>query len=240
MAVITLDDAPHRNAITLELAASIDQVMTELEADDTISAVVVTGAGSAFCAGADLDVLLRGDLSEYRRLYDAFLRLSRSSLLTIAAVNGAATGAGFNLALCCDLRVVSPKARFIARFLEIGLHPGGSHTWMLQRAVGAQLAKALVLCGEELDGQRSVDAGLAIACVEPEELVRTAVDLGARAGSVPRELLIRTKATMALGEHCESQDEAVEMEARAQLWSTTLPYFRDRVAAMRARIHGRS
>src|SRR4029453_11341326 len=86
-------------------------------------------------------------------IYEGFLRVGRSPLPTIAAVNGAAVGAGVNLALACDVILAGESARFDTRFIDLGLHPGGGHTWMLQRRIGSQAAAALVLFGRVLDGR---------------------------------------------------------------------------------------
>ena len=85
-------------------------------------------------------------------IYEGFLRIARSPLPTLAAVNGAAVGAGMNLALGCDVRMAAARARFDTRFLQIGLHPGGGHTWMQRRIVGPQAAMAAVVFGQVLDG----------------------------------------------------------------------------------------
>ena len=101
---ITLNDPDRRNAVSLAMNAQLAEIMTDLEADDSINALVITGAPPAFCAGADLSQL--GDSAEEGLLdiYEGFLRVGRSPLPTIAAVNGAAVGAGMNLALICDVR----------------------------------------------------------------------------------------------------------------------------------------
>ena len=99
--------------------------------------VVLTGAGKAFCAGAELSVLRAaadGDFDSVRPVYEGFLRVLRSPLPTIAAVNGPAVGAGFNLALACDVRLAGRHAIFDTRFTQLRLHPGGGHTWLLARA----------------------------------------------------------------------------------------------------------
>jgi enoyl-CoA hydratase len=240
VAVVTLQDPEHRNAISLEMAGEMRQMFDEIEADPDVSAVVITGAGRAFCAGADLATLRLGDPAVYRQLYEAFLRVARCPLPTIAAVNGPATGAGMNLALCCDIRVTAPRARFIARFLELGLHPGGGHTWMLTRAVGLQRAKAMVLCGLELDGEEAVAAGLALACVDADQLLPEALALAQGAASVPRVLLERTKATLDGIGRISRQEDAVDLESEAQAWSASLPYFKDRVDALQRSIAARA
>src|SRR5690606_25054318 len=139
-----------------EIVAAFDAI----EGDDGVGAVVVTGAPPAFCAGAALGDLDGTQREGLRRIYEGFLRVARSPLPTIAAVNGAAVGAGMNLALACDVRVAGARARFDTRFLQLGIHPGGGHTWMLQRAVGLQAAAAMVLFGEVLDGAEAERIGL--------------------------------------------------------------------------------
>jgi enoyl-CoA hydratase len=238
VACVTLADADRRNAISMAMVDEIGAAFDSLEADPEVRAVVVTGDGPAFCAGADLELLARGDRAEYRRLYESFLRVARCPLPTIAAVNGPATGAGANLALACDVRLAAPEALFSARFLDVGLHPGGGHTWMLQQAVGRQRATAMVVFGEELDGAAAVAAGLALRCVDRSELVDEALSMARRAARAPRELIVRVKGSMsalATGPD-DDLDRAVAIEGDAQAWSTEQEYFHDRMAAIRRRV----
>ena len=127
---LTLNAPEARNTMTMPMVEEICAAMDEFEADEGCSAVIVTGAGSAFCAGADLGNLQTATAESLGTIYEGFLRIARSTLPTIAAVNGAAVGAGMNLALGCDLRIAARRARFDTRFLQIGLHPGGGHTWI--------------------------------------------------------------------------------------------------------------
>src|SRR5262249_947964 len=149
----------------------------ELQTDTSIGAIVITGAGSAFCSGADLNSLLAltdtlsRDAYDVRTIYEGFLVVRESPLPTIAAVNAPAVGAGFNLALACDVRIVSPDARFDTRFANIGLHPGGGHVWMLDRLTGPQTTAAMVAFGERVDGERAVSLGLAWRCVQADLLL---------------------------------------------------------------------
>src|SRR5450432_2551979 len=140
VAVVTLVDVARRNAMTALMVDEIVATFDALESDGTTAAVVVTGEAPAFCSGADvssLGALARAGTDDERRsvtsIYEGFLRVLRSPLPTIAAVNGAAVGAGMNLALACDVRLAGKSARFDTRFLDLGLHPGGGHTWMMQR-----------------------------------------------------------------------------------------------------------
>src|SRR5437868_2801377 len=159
VAVVTLVDVERRNAMTALMVDEIVATFDTLEADGTTAAVVVTGEPPAFCSGADvssLGALAKAETDTERRsvtsIYQGFLRVLRSPLPTIAAVNGPAVGAGMNLALACDVRVAGASARFDTRFVKIGLHPGGGHVWMLERAVGPQAAAAMVLFGVAVDG----------------------------------------------------------------------------------------
>lgn len=236
VAVLTLDDARRANAFTLAMCDQVVAAVDAVEGDPDVSALVVTGAGSVFCAGADLSSLGSSREDGLRAIYDGFLRVARCSLPTVAAVNGAAVGAGMNLALATDVRVVSPSARFDTRFLTLGIHPGGGHSWMLQRAVGHQAAAAMMLFGEVLDGDEAERRGLAHRCVEASDLVDAAVRLAAGVGAAPRELLIRATDTLRTIDTAASHDEAVERELVTQLWSIDQGDFAERLAALSAKV----
>ena len=240
VAVVTLDAAERRNSLTLEMVDEIVAAFDEIDADDGIGAVVVTGAPPAFCAGADLSHLGGSQEAGLRQIYEGFLRVGRSPLPTIAAVNGAAVGAGMNLALCCDIRVAGRRAKFDTRFLQLGLHPGGGHTWMLQRAVGQSTAATMVLFGEILDGEAAARTGLAWACVDDDALLETAIGIASRAASAPRGLATRTKQTLAKMPTVTSHQEAVDVEIEAQVWSLQQPDFKERLAAMQQQITKRT
>ena len=152
VAVLRLDDPRRRNALSLAMAEAIREALDTLERSPEVGALVLTGRPPAFSAGADLEDLERADRERLRRIYDGFLAVAGFPLPTIAAVNGAAVGAGLNLALACDIRIAARSARFESRFVDLALHPGGGHTWMLRHLLGPQGAAAIVLCGEPLDG----------------------------------------------------------------------------------------
>jgi enoyl-CoA hydratase len=173
-------------------------------------------------------------------VYDGFLRVARSTLPTVAAVNGAAVGAGMNLALACDVRLASRSARFDTRFLKLGLHPGGGHTWMLRRSAGPQTAAAMVLFGEVLDGAEAERTGLVWQCVEDDALLPRARELAGAAADLPSKLVRRAKQTLARVGDATDHDDAVQIELTAQLWSLQQPEFAERLAAMRERISKRS
>jgi enoyl-CoA hydratase len=233
---LTLNDPDRRNALSAGLVEAIVAAFDRFESGDDVRAVIVTGAPPAFCAGADLGNLGAAAESGLRSIYEGFLRVARSPLPTIAAVNGAAVGAGMNLALCCDVRLAARRARFDTRFLQLGLHPGGGHTWMLQRAVGPQTAAAMVLFGQVLDGEQAARRGLAYDCVDDAELLTSAAAMARVAADVPPELARRAKETLRAVAGVEQHNEAVDIEIAAQLWSVQQPFFAERLAALRAKI----
>jgi enoyl-CoA hydratase len=198
--------------------------------------VVVTGAGKAFCAGADLSALSAAAEDRLRQLYDGFLAVADCTLPTVAAVNGPAVGAGLNLALACDVRIAGPAALFDARFQKLGIHPGGGMTWMLQRAVGPQLARAALLFGMRFDADAAVSHGLALEVAD--DPVAAARELAAGPASAPREVVIATKATMRATSSPGSVDSelhaaAVRAELGPQAKSIQAPAFRERLAMAR-------
>jgi enoyl-CoA hydratase len=240
VALVRINDPDRRNALTPPMIDELVAAFDGLEADAAVGAVVVTGAPPAFCAGADLSHLgATPSGGGMRGIYEGFLRVGRSPLPTIAAVNGAAVGAGMNLALCCDIRVAARRARFDTRFLQLGLHPGGGHTWMMQRVTGPQTTLATVLFGEVLDGAEAERTGLVWRCVDDDALIDTAVGMAARAAAAPPSLARRVKATISTMAGVATHEEAVDVELEAQLWSMAQPEFAERLAAMRDKITAR-
>ncbi len=144
-----------------------------------------------------------------------------------------------NLALGCDVRLAARRAKFDTRFLQIGIHPGGGHTWMLRRIAGPQATMATVVFGEVLDGAEAERIGLAYRCVDDDALLDAAHAMAARAASAPRELVQITKETIqdmaGIGDH----PTAVQRELEPQLWSTRQPWFAERIAALQAKISGK-
>jgi enoyl-CoA hydratase len=237
---VTLNNPSERNTLTQPMVTEIVAAFDALEADDGVGAVVVTGAPPAFCAGANLGNLGSSEGPGLRTIYEGFLRVGRCALPTLAAVNGAAVGAGMNLALVCDVRLAARRAKFDTRFLQIGIHPGGGHTWMLQRIAGPQAAAATVLFGEVLDGAEAERVGLAWRCVDDDALLAEAHELAKRAADAPRELAITTKATLRDMATITEHEQAVDREIAPQVWSTQQPWFKERLAALQAKISSRS
>jgi enoyl-CoA hydratase len=236
VATLTLNNPTERNTLTAPMVADILAAMDDVENDSTIGAIVVTGAAPAFCAGANLGNLATATPESLSNIYEGFLRIARSPLPTIAAVNGAAVGAGMNLALGCDVRLAALRAKFDTRFLQIGIHPGGGHTWMLRRIAGPQATIATVIFGEILDGAEAERVGLVWKCVDDDALLATAHEMAARAASAPRELLKVTKETIQAMSGIDAHHDAVKREIEPQVWSTRQPWFAERLAALQAKI----
>ena len=236
VATLTLNNPDERNTLTAPMVAEITAAMDEIEGNEKIGALVVTGAAPAFCAGANLGNLQQASGDSLGNIYEGFLRIARSPLPTIAAVNGAAVGAGMNLALGCDVRIAAKRAKFDTRFLQIGIHPGGGHTWMFRRIAGPQATMAAVVFGEVLDGEEAARVGLAYKCVADDQLLAASQEMAARAASRPRALVEVTKKTIKDMHDVDTHADAVKRELEPQLWSTKQPWFADMIGAMQKKI----
>lgn len=237
VALITVSDPERRNAMAIDLSEQLVEQVRAAEGDPGVGAVVVTGASPGFCAGANLDELGASKEAGLRRVYAGFMAVANCTLPTIAAVNGAAVGAGMNLALACDVRLAGPKARFDSRFLDLGLHPGGGYTWMTQRILGPQGAAAATLFIDVLDAKEAERVGLVWRAVE--DPVAAAIEMAARAAAAPRDLAITTKRTLRVSANLDSQADALEVEIRAQVASLDSPAFAERLAALKAKVSKR-
>ena len=236
-AVVTLNDPKRRNVFTLAMSARVHEIFDDLESDESINAVVITGAGKGFCSGGHLDELLENPGPEgMRKIYAGFVRIANSRLATMAAVNGAAVGAGMNALLVCDVVIAAESAKFDSRFLQIGLGPGGGHTWRMKNNVGVQATKAMVLFGEVLDGRRAAEVGLAWKCVADDRLLEAAEEMAAKAAHAPREVLMRTKETIHNTLAITDSDAAIDNELDTQVWSMGQPAFVDMVTSLKTQI----
>ena len=238
VALITVNDPDRRNAVTEAMSAQLRDAVAAAESDDGVHAVVVTGAGKAFCAGADLSALGVAAREGLERIYAGFMAVGRCTLPTIAAVNGAAVGAGLNLALAADVRIAGPHAMFDPRFQKLGIHPGGGATWMLQRAVGPQVARAALLFGMSFDAETAVSHGLALKVAD--DPVAAALEMAAGPAAAPRDVVLATKASMratAIPGFVDTDHHAAakDIELGPQASSIESPEFKARLAAAQRR-----
>jgi enoyl-CoA hydratase len=236
-AIITLNTPARRNLLTSASVAALVTAVENAEADPAVKALVITGAGRAFCSGADLELLEKasgGEFAPVRGVYEAFLRVMRSPLLTIAAVNGPAVGAGLNLALVCDVRLAAESAMFDARFMKLHIHPGGGHSWLMHRAVGDQAAAMAILFGEVWDAPTALSHGLVARVIADDGLLDCALAMTKRLAGHDSELIRRMVATLRHVNSGATHGEILEMEADAQRWSLAQPNARAALAGIRA------
>ncbi|RDD85270.1 enoyl-CoA hydratase-related protein [Streptomyces parvulus] len=230
VAWITLDGPDTRNALDAKAARSLIAAREAIDADPQAGAAVITGATGAFCSGADTDVLnslrtARADegYEGLDILYDGFRRFAALRVPTVAAVNGAAVGAGLNLALTADLRVVTESAVLMPGFTAAGIHPGGGHMHLLARAAGGTAAAGMGVFARSVRGRDAVGLGLAWAAVPEGELHTTARDLVTHLAADPA-LARALKAALRLTvQDTAAWDRAVEIERARQMWSLTRP-----------------
>ncbi|MCU0310877.1 MAG: enoyl-CoA hydratase/isomerase family protein [Acidimicrobiales bacterium] len=194
--VLTIDRAERRNALSIAVRDEISDALDELAADESVRVLVITGAGSTFCAGFDLGEfeVAAADGEFATRLWASSDRYHRTlasfPLPTVAAVNGPAVAGGFDLAVLCDLRVVSSTARFShpeRTFGEVVYGP-------LRELVGGAVARDLTLTGRTLDAEEALVLGVATRVAPPDEVYGTALALAARIAEAPRAQLVGHKA----------------------------------------------
>ena len=196
VATVTLNRPQAYNAVTAAMLRSLHFTLGALARDPEVRAVVLTGAGKAFCAGQALDdpevFASDGALDVARALHERYhpvlLALLALEKPVVAAVNGVAAGAGFGLALACDLRVVAESASFTTAFVKIGLVPDSGVSYLLPRTIGYGKALELCLLSEKIDAGRADALGLCTKVVPPNRVVPEALALATALASAPRAL----------------------------------------------------
>jgi enoyl-CoA hydratase/carnithine racemase len=214
---LTLNRPRRKNAINEELWHALRDALTEAGNDRAVGAVVLTGAGDAFCSGADISRGLSGrhPLYRMRTLSEVTLLLHELPVPTVAKVTGVAVGAGWNLALGCDLVVATPEARFSQIFARRGLSMDCGGSWLLPKLVGLQQAKRLALLAETIDAEEAHALNLVTWVVPAVEIDAFVADLGARLVAGAPVALAQNKAL--LNENADrTLRDALSGEARAQ------------------------
>lgn len=238
--LLTLDNPDQMNAMSDAMTASWSAAIAELKADAGIRCVVVTGAGRAFSAGGNTTWLAESGALPTPALREQMLGFYRTWLAirdlevpTIAAVNGAAVGAGLGIALACDIRYAAAGAKLGASFVRLGLHPGMGISWLLPEVVGDAAARDLLLTGRLVDADEALRLGLVTRVIEPEvlldEVLVTAAQIAANAPLATRY----TKAT--LRRQRTSLDETLQLEALAQPITFGTEDLQEGIAAIQAR-----
>jgi len=222
VALLTLDNPEMRNAMSDEMTSSWTAVVAELAGDRSVRAVVVTGEGSAFCSGGNTswiasepDATVDQLRSRMLPFYRAWLSIRSLEVPTIAAVNGAAIGAGLCLALACDLRYAAAGAKLGVPFVKLGMHAGMAGTHLLPEVVGEAHARDLLLTGRVVDADEALRIGLVSRVLEPasflDEVLEVAAGIAANAPIATR----LTKLALLDGGHADLET-ALQWEALAQ------------------------
>ena len=213
---LTLNRPERKNAINPELWQALAEALRAADTDDTVRTVVLTGAGGAFCSGADIGT---GEVIHPRRklqrLTDVALALHNLTVPTIAKVTGVAVGAGWNLALGCDFVVATPESRFCQIFSKRGLSVDLGGSWLLPKLVGLQQAKRLVLLADMVSAAEAHELGLVTWVREADAIDAYVAELAGRLAAGPPFALSQSKALLNDGATA-SFAEALANEARAQ------------------------
>lgn len=245
--VLTMDRPNERNALTDQAQfCEFIEVCDAINADRSVRAVILTGRGSAFCAGGNVKAMrdrsgmFAGSPIELRANYrDGLQRvplaLYNLEVPTIAAVNGPAVGAGCDLACMCDIRIASEEATFAESFVKVGIVPGDGGAWLLQRAVGLSKACEMSFTGDAIDAREALACGLVSRVVVPDALLDEAMALASRIATNPAGVLRLTKRLIREAQHVRL-DTSLEISAAFQALAHTTDEHRDAVQRISERL----
>ncbi|MGW5520826.1 crotonase/enoyl-CoA hydratase family protein [Gordonia sp. NPDC003950] len=241
IATWTIDKPEVGNAITdIEFVEAFESAVDAANADLDVRAIILTGAGKIFSAGgnvkemADRTGMFGLDEREQRRAYVAGIQrlpraLARLEVPIIAAVNGAAVGAGCDLAMMCDIRIASERASFAESFVQVGLIPGDGGTWFLPRAIGYERAAEMTFTGDRVDAATAADWGMVSRVVGHDALLEEARALAARITKNPPEALRMAKRLL-LESRTSPLESVLGMAAAMQPLAHLSPEHAERVA----------
>jgi 2-(1,2-epoxy-1,2-dihydrophenyl)acetyl-CoA isomerase len=217
--VITLNRPERLNALTVEMADALSAALDAAVADDSCRALLLTGAGRAFCAGQDLTRIVGIEPSGIGRLLDHYNPLIKQlrtlPMPVVCAVNGVAAGAGANLALACDIVLAAQSASFVQAFARIGLIPDCGGTWFLPRLVGMARARALAMLAEPLSAATAAEWGMIWQVVDDDRLMAEAHALAARLAGAATHGLALTKRALDAAE-ANDLDRQLDLERDLQ------------------------
>lgn len=244
IARVTISRPPY-NMMSVDLARDLADALEALDADPDMRAIVLASEGKSFCAGADLTrraeeigIAVSTDALAGNPLYDQAVRLHTTQLPIIAAIQGAAVGAGLGLALIADFRVASPEARFTANFTKLGFHPGFGLTHTLPRLIGKQNAALLFLTARRINAHEALALGLIDQIAEPADLFPTAHALAAEIAANAPLAIRSTRATLRAG-LADAIRAATNLEFSEQQWLMKTDDFKEGVASVNERRPGK-
>jgi len=224
VATLTLNRPERLNALGDTLRDDLQDAVTRASEDPDVRVMIITGAGKGFCSGGDVKAMSeRKESGSGRPLMEKVApgrdrtvqALRDSPKPVIAAVNGAAAGAGMNLALCCDMRLASTAAKFSQAFVRRGLHPDWGGTYFLPRVIGTAKACELIFTGDVIDAQEALRLGIVSAVYPPEELLPAAHALARRIADGPPIAIRLAKRSIYHNLDCDLR-QALEFETFAQ------------------------
>lgn len=238
---LTMNQPETRNPLTGNTAvADFVEACARIAADSSVRVVVLTGAGSAFCSGGNVKDMQRyrvesilpiGIRDEYQRgIQRLALALYNLEVPMIAAVNGAAIGAGCDLACMCDIRIASQTAKFAESFIKVGIVPGDGGAWLLPRTVGMSKAAEMSFTGDAIDAAEALECGLVSRVVLPGELMDVAYALARRIAANPGPTLRLTKKLLREAQHMRF-DTLLELSAAFQALAHKTPQHDEAVTA---------
>jgi 2-(1,2-epoxy-1,2-dihydrophenyl)acetyl-CoA isomerase len=236
---LTLNRPDVLNSFTLAMSRELKQALETGRGEKSVRAVLLTGAGRAFCAGQDLSDVPRPEGGKMdlgtivRQTYNPLIELLRKiPMPVVCAVNGVAAGAGANLAIACDIVIAAESASFIQSFSKIGLVPDTGGTYFLPRAIGLPMATALMMTGEKISATRAAELGMIYKVVPDDALESEAMNLARTLASMPTKALayIRKALSSSLSNDLHSQ---LEVEEEMQREAGRTRDFEEGVAAFR-------
>jgi enoyl-CoA hydratase/carnithine racemase len=239
VAVLEIDRPPN-NFVSVQLMRDLADALFDVDAETSLRASVLAAAGKTFCAGADLasPAGVGGEgMKGINPLYVEAVRLFSAKKPIVAAVQGAAVGAGLGLALGADFRVVSPEARFAANFVKLGFHPGFGITHTLPRVVGMQKAQLMCLTGRRIKGEEALAWGLADEMVPLEEVRGAALNLARELAEAAPLAVVSTRATLRAG-LAEAVRKQTDHELVEQTWLRATKDFAEGVKSVNERRPG--
>jgi 2-(1,2-epoxy-1,2-dihydrophenyl)acetyl-CoA isomerase len=238
IATVTLNRPEKLNAFVGHMRRDLAEALEDAAVDQSVRVIIITGAGRGFCAGADVaymaELMERQDIGEFTRLLNAGRRvltaIRQMQKPVIAAVNGPAYGAGFNLALCCDLRLAAESAAFSQSFVKVGLHPDWGGTYFLPRVVPTNLACEMFFLGDAIDAERALQLNIVNRVVPDAQLATETLKLAERLRDAPYKSIAAAKHAVYMSESA-SLERMLQYETEAQLACFQSAEARERVRA---------
>ncbi|MCG8670743.1 MAG: crotonase/enoyl-CoA hydratase family protein [Pseudomonadales bacterium] len=226
IAVITLSRPESRNAVNEEIIEGIEQTVQKVNSEEQIKVLIVTGSGQAFCSGGNVkdmkakENIFAGSPNELRRNYQRHIQriplaLNQLKVPSIAAVNGAAYGAGCDLAMMCDMRIACETAVFAESFIKLGLIPGDGGAWFLPRAIGYGRAAEMLFTGQPVSAHKAAQWGIVNKVVEGDQLMDEAIHLAKRIAQNPAQAIRMSKLLLKESEKA-SLESMLELSASLQ------------------------